>query len=75
MEELAAAKESICSSLAGSHDSPGAIESYYASGALSGNTMDPETYTAAIQAVTVADCARVASTLRYHTGFFLKGGA
>jgi predicted Zn-dependent peptidase len=74
-EELAAAKESICSSLAGSHDSPGAIESYYASGALSGNTMDPETYAAAIQAVTVADCARAAGTLRYHTGFFLKGGA
>ena len=74
-EELAAAKASICSSLTGTHDSPGAIEGYYASGALSGNRLDPEAYIAAVQAVTADDCARVASTLRYHTGFFLKGGA
>ena len=74
-EELAAAKESICSSLDGTHDSPGAIEGYYASGALSGNTDTPQAYITKVQSVTVEDCARAAGTLRYHTGFFLKGGA
>jgi len=74
-EELAAAKASICSSLTGTHDSPGGIEGYYASGALSGNRLSPAEYIRAVQAVTVADCARVAQTLRYHTGFFLKGDA
>lgn len=73
-EELTGAKESLCSALLGTHDSPGAIEGYYESGALSGLEITPEEYIANIQAVTAADCARVAATLRLHSSFFLKGG-
>ena len=74
-EELAGAKESLCSSLLGTHDSPGAIEGYYESGALSGHDQTPQQYIDQVRAVTVEDCARVAKTLRYHSSFFLKGGA
>lgn len=74
-EELTGAKESLCSSLLGTHDSPGAIEGYYESGALSGLGITPEEYIANIQAVTAADCARAAATLNLHSSFFLKGGA
>ena len=74
-EELAGAKESLCSSLLGTHDSPGAIEGYYESGALSGHSCTPEQYIDQVRAVTVEDCARVAKTLRCHSSFFLKGGA
>ena len=74
-EELSGAKESLCSSLLGTHDSPGAIEGYYESGALSGLTIPPEAYVENIQAVTAADCARAANTLQRHSSFFLKGDA
>ena len=74
-EELRSAKESLCSALEGTHDSPGAIEGYYASGALSGHFGDPQAYIAQVQAVTAADCARVAKTLQRHSSFFLKGDA
>ena len=74
-EELSGAKESLCSSLLGTHDSPGAIESYYESGALSGLAITPAEYIEKIQAVTAADCARVAKTLQRHSSFFLKGDA
>ena len=72
-EELRSAKESLCSALEGTHDSPGAIEGYYESGALSGHDATPETYIDQVQAVTVADCARVAATIIPHSSFFLKG--
>ena len=74
-EELRSAKESLCSALLGTHDSPGAIEGYYESGALSGHSLDPAEYITQVQAVTVADCARVAATLTEHSSFFLKGDA
>lgn len=72
-EELSAAKESICSSLCSTHDSPGAIEGYYASGALSGMTLTPAEYIRQVQAVTVADVAEAAQTLQLHSVYFLKG--
>lgn len=72
-QELTAAKESLLNSLRGIHDSPGAIENYYASGALSGLSLTPEEYARQITAVTVADAARVAQTLQLHTVYFLKG--
>ena len=74
-EELSGAKESLCSSLLGTHDSPGAIEGYYESGALSGLTICPAAYIEKVQAVTAADCARAANTLQRHSSFFLKGDA
>ena len=73
-EELAGAKESLCSALRGTHDSPGAIEGYYGSGVLSGYTDPPAVYIEKVRSVTAEDCARVAKTLCCHSSFFLKGG-
>lgn len=72
-EELASAKEALLSTLHTTHDSPGSIEGYYSTAALSGLDMDPKTYGEKISAVTVQDVARVARTLSYHSSFVLKG--
>ncbi len=72
-EELTSAKEAILSSLRGTHDSPGAIESYYGTSALSGMEMTPEEYMAAVEAVTGEQVAAAAATLKLHTTYFLKG--
>lgn len=72
-EELRAAKEAILSSLRGTHDSPGAIEGYYATAALSGMDMTPERYMQAIRVVTAEDVARAARTVQLHSTYFLKG--
>jgi predicted Zn-dependent peptidase len=72
-EELVAAKEALLSSLRTTHDSPGAIEGYYATAAISGLALDPDGYMQAVEAVTAADVARVAQTLQLHTVYFLKG--
>lgn len=72
-DELVSAKESLLSSLRSTHDSPGAIEGYYATAALSGLTMTPEQYMDAIRAVTAEDVAQAAQELHLHTTYFLKG--
>ena len=74
-EELVAAKEAVLSALRTVHDSPGAIEGYYASSALSGAPMDPQAYARAVEAVTKDDVISVANMLTYHSGFLLKGVA
>lgn len=71
--ELDGAKEAIVSSLQTIHDSPGAIEGYYASGILSGLAWSPKAYADAVAAVTAEDVAEVAKTLRYHSSFCLRG--
>lgn len=71
--ELNAAKEALLSGLRSVHDSPGAIENYYSTQALSGMALSVEDYRAAVEAVTAEDAARVAGTLREHSAFFLKG--
>ena len=72
-EELTAAKEALCSSLRSTHDSPGAIESYYATAALSGLAMTPAQYIEKIRKVTKEQVAQAAQTLSLHTVYFLKG--
>lgn len=72
-EELNAAKAAITSSLRATHDSPGAIEGYYATAALSGMGLTPAEYMAAVEAVTMEDVVSAARTLTYHSSFFLKG--
>ena len=72
-EELTAAKEAVLSALRTIHDSPGAIEGYYATATLSGQDADPEAHSRAIEKVTAEDVARVAKTLLYHSSFVLKG--
>lgn len=72
-EELTAAKEALCTSLRSTHDSPGSIESYYATGALSGSMEDPDSYMQNICAVTKDDVVEAAKSLSLHTVYFLKG--
>lgn len=74
-EQLKAAKQALINSLQGVHDSPGAIESYYATGVLSGLGMTPEEYKQAVQQVTAKQVASAAKKLKLHTTYFLKGVA
>ena len=74
-EELTAARQAILSSLRATHDSPGAIEGYYATAALSGMKMTPAEYMAAVEAVTLEEVVAAANSLQLHTTYFLKGGS
>lgn len=71
--ELAAAKQALISGLKGTHDSPGSIEGYYSSAALSGLSLDPAAYIAAIEQVDKASVAAVARTLTPDTVYILRG--
>ena len=71
--EMAAAREAILSGLRGIHDSPGAIENYYASAALSGLGWTPAEYRERIAAVTAEQVAEAAKKLTLHTTYILKG--
>ncbi len=72
-EELSAAKQAILSGLKATHDSPGAIESYYATAAISGLALSPAQYMDAVAQVSTQDVAAAAATAQQHTVFFLKG--
>lgn len=72
-EELTAAREALLSSLRGTHDSPGSIESYYSSAALSGLPLSPEQYMEAVEKAALEDVVRAANTVKLHTVYFLKG--
>ena len=72
-QELDAAKQAVINSLRGTHDAPGAIESYYATSALSGLGLTPREYICKVEAVTAEDVAKAARSLTLHTTYFLKG--
>ena len=72
-EELSAAKESLLTALQAVYDSPGAIENFFATAAISGLGRTPEVYAQQIRAVTVEAVAAAAKTVQYHSAFFLKG--
>ena len=74
-QELRAAKEALLSSLRSTLDSPGAIEGYYATAALSGLIFSHNEYMEAVEAVTIEDVVQCANTLELHTTYFLKGGS
>ena len=74
-QELKAAKEALLSSLRSTHDSPGAIEGYYATAALSGLVFSHGEYMDAVEAATIADVVACANSLELHTTYFLKGGS
>lgn len=71
--ELEAAKQAMYSSLRGIHDSPGAIEGFYATGALSGMALTPAQYWDAVERTTVEEIAAAARDVELHTVYFLKG--
>ena len=72
-EELAAAKQALLSQLRSTHDTPGAIEGYYATSALSGLPLSPEEYARAVEQATAEDVANAAKQLKLHTVYFLRG--
>ena len=72
-QELNAAKEALLSSLRGTHDSPGSIEGFYATSALSGLALTPAEYMEAIYSVTVDQVVKAANQVKLHTTYFLKG--
>ena len=72
-EELLSAKEALISSLQSTHDSPGAIEGYYATGMLSGFRVAPAEYIDRIRAVTREDVMEAAKLLELKCVYFLKG--
>ncbi len=72
-DELTAAKQALLSQLKSTHDSPGAIEGYYATAALSGLPLTPKDYMEAVERTTVRDVVEAAKTLQLHTVYFLRG--
>ena len=72
-EELLSAQEALISSLRSTHDSPGAIEGYYATGMLSGFRVTPAEYIDRIRAVTREDVMEAAKLLELKCVYFLKG--
>jgi predicted Zn-dependent peptidase len=72
-EELTAAKEAILSGLRGVYDSPGSIEGYETTAAISALPLTVDAYYRAVEAVTVQQVAQAAQTVRLHTTYFLKG--
>lgn len=73
--ELTAAKEAVLSGLRGVVDSPGTIEGYFSTAALSGLRMDLSEYARAVEQVDTAAVAEAARRVRYHSSFFLKGAS
>ena len=72
-QELDAAKEAILSSIRSVHDSPGAIEGYYSTSALSGNRFSLTDYRAAVESATAQQVVEAAQSLQLHSSFILKG--
>lgn len=73
-EELDSAKNALISSLQGTHDSPGAIENFYSTAAISGLGMTPEEYIENISQVRISQVAEAAATVSLHSVYFLKKG-
>ena len=74
-QELRSAKEALLSSLRSTHDSPGAIEGYYSTAALSGLIFSHGEYMDAVEATTIEEVVQCANSLKLHTTYFLKGGS
>jgi predicted Zn-dependent peptidase len=72
-DELIAAKAAIRSGLQATHDTPGAIEGYYSTAALSGMAMTPAQYLEAVERLTLDEVVAAANTVTYHSSHFLKG--
>ncbi len=74
-EELEAAREAILSSLRGVHDSPGAMEGYYATAAISKPALSLDAYRREVAAMTQERVVAAANTIRLQASYFLKGVA
>lgn len=74
-QELDRAKQAVLSSLQAVYDSPGAMENYFSTAAVSGVSRSPEVYAAEIETVQLTDVVEAANTVECHSTFFLKGEA
>ena len=74
-DELRSAKEAVASSLRSVLDSPGAIEGYFSTAAISGIAMTLPEYRQAVDNVRLEDVVRVANSVAAHSDFFLEGVA
>lgn len=74
-QELKAAKEALLSSLRATHDSPGAMEGFYATAALGSLYYTHAGYMEAVEKVTVSDVVVCARQIDLHSSYFLKGGS
>ena len=72
-QELDAAKQALISGLRGIHDTPGAIENYYATAAVSGLKLTPAQYIQAVEQVDLEQVCHAAMTLKFDTVYFLRG--
>ena len=72
-EELNAAKQAILSGLRAVYDSPGSIEGYETTAAISGLPLTVDGYYQAVQAVTAEQVSAAARSVQLHTTYFLKG--
>lgn len=75
VQELKAAKEALLSSLRATHDSPGAMEGFYATAALGSLYFTHEGYMEAVENVTISDVVACARQISLHSSYFLKGGS
>ena len=73
--EMTAAREALLSSLRSVPDSPGSIENFTSTAALSGLVYSREGYMEAVEKVTLADVVKCAGSVKLHTTYFLKGGS
>ncbi len=74
-QELTSAKETLLSGLRSVYDSPGSMEGFFSTAAITGLNRSPEVYAREIEAVTCADAAAAAQTIVPHSTFFLKGAS
>ena len=72
--EMTAARQALLSSLRSVQDSPGSIENFYSTAALSGLAFSREGYMEAVEKVTLADVVKCANSVTLNTTYFLKGG-
>ncbi len=75
LEELYSAQQALLSGLRSVHDSPSAMENYYATAALSGLQLTVPEYLEQVQQVSVEKAAEMANALRLHSVFTLKGAS
>lgn len=71
--ELENAKQALHSSLLSVHDSPGSIERFYATAALSGLPLSPEEYREQVKKITIPQVMDAAASLRLQGVYSLKG--
>lgn len=73
--EMTAARQALLSSLRSVPDSPGSIENFTSTAALSGLVFSREAYMEAVEKVTLEDVVKCAGSVSLNTTYFLKGGS